>query len=152
MSTRFPHSPADVVRRLLVDLGEGSSPDATPLGAWPVYEDKEPSEPDEVITVYDTAPRLDGRSMIDGEQFQHWGITVRVRGRTKTSAYRKAESIRVSLNERVKTNVVTIEASKYVVAAVCGVQLVRVGDDSPQTRRHLYNLNMTAAILPYPYA
>jgi hypothetical protein len=147
MSLPLLHSPADIVRQLLINLGVGGDPDVDPLPDWPVYEDKEPTSPDEVITVYDTTPKSDGRSMVDGETWLHYGLQIRVRGVDKPSAYAKTESVRRSINEQIVMAVVNMNGTHYLVPAICNTNMVRVGQQSPATKRFIYTINGTAAII-----
>lgn len=141
MSTALLHSPADMIAQLLVDLGLGTSPTADPLGAWPVYVDQEPATPDNCITVYDTSPQSDGRSMIDGETFQHFGFQVRVRGITHKIGYAKAEAIRVMLNENSYDKTVHLDLSHYLIHCINGTTLLRLGKNTPSDKRSLYTIN-----------
>jgi hypothetical protein len=143
MSLSLLHSPADIVRHILIDLGEGSDPGAgtSAPGAWPVYSPKEPSTPDNVITIKNTTPKLDGRSHVDGEQVEHSGFQVRVRSQDTLVGYPKAASIRKTLNEQAINVVVRIASAVYHVQCVSRVSLIPLGEESPSSRRTVYTLN-----------
>jgi hypothetical protein len=97
------HSPADVIRHLLVAIGQGSHPTETGAGngPWPVYESKEPSRPDEVLTVQDAAGVPQGRTMFDGEVQGRDGFQVRVRAADKVAAFAKANAVAEALAKGV---------------------------------------------------
>lgn len=115
MSSATTHSPADIIRYLLVQLGLGTLPSSN--GAWPIYALDEPDSPDSCITVYDTTGVLDGHSLIDGEMGIHEGIQVRVRAPTKLVARAKAITILNAL-AAVGLTSVTIASNVYAVYAV----------------------------------
>lgn len=152
MSKRFLHSPADVLRWLLVFKREGSDPNLSV--DWPVFKGREPSNPDNVITVYDTTPQDDGRTMVDGEDIHHYGVQIRIRGVTDPVAYVKAESIHVTLSEntyyeRIAINDRVNPSALYLVHSISKQSLVAVGRDAPASTRYLYTINalMTMTLL-----
>src|SRR5688572_13398595 len=100
MALELLHSPGEVVAYLLVELGLGATPTNPPASpaTWPVYAEGEPDTPDNCITVYTTAGRSDGRSMIDGELFEHYGVQIRIRGRTQTDGWQKASAVRKAIS------------------------------------------------------
>jgi hypothetical protein len=145
MSTPFLHSPADIIRQLLILKGTGADPDsANPV--WPVYQSMEPSVPDNCITVYNTAPKSDGRSMIDGEDMHHYGMQIRVRGVDEPTAYVKAEAMHIAMTEKSYADKVTVDTITYVVHCLADNTVLNVGKDAPNSKRHLYTINCTAAI------
>jgi hypothetical protein len=138
------HSPADVLRWVLVQATSLGDPTVTPLPDWPGYESREPSLPDNCVTLYDTEPRDDGRSQIDGEREVHYGVQVRVRGRDKKTAAGKAWALVDALNEDIYFDVVTVppEGTQYRVYSVSNaVGPLFIGRDSPTTDRSLYTIN-----------
>lgn len=143
------HSPADIVRWLIVAVGAGTDPTLLPLQPWPVYDSVEPGAPDDVITVYNTSDQDDGRIMVDGERQQHYGIQIRVRGQTEKAGYQKAIAVAIALDGVVPGRVVsggTLDANTYIVYVVCirgGV--LYIGMDNPTTKRPIYTIN---AIVP----
>lgn len=139
MSTPMLHSPADILAQLIVDLGKGTDPTAG--GAWPVFVAGEPTAPDNAITVYDTTPQDDGRSMIDGEMLGHFGFQVRVRGTTHSVAYVKAEAVRVALEESVYDRTVHRDGSTYLVHCVAKTNFLSIGKDVPTSKRSLFTIN-----------
>ncbi len=153
MSLPFLHDVQDVVQQLLIDLGLGTDPASWAGGgvgsAWPVFSDSEPNLPDNCITVKTTSPRVDGRSMLDGEVWKHDGFQVRVRGIDEPTAMTKAEAIRVALNERVYQAVVSLTSptATYAVPCINGTNNIRLGTETPKSKRHIRVVNGLSPIL-----
>lgn len=149
MSVAFQHGIDDIVQQLIINKGWGSLPPyvSTP---WPVFAGGEPPEPDELITVYETTPVSFGKVQIDGEQLQHYGFTIRIRGQTKAAARNKGETIRKGMNESVYRDTVTLDGISYVVLCVSKCSLVPFGTEASESKRWLVNLNCVGCILPQP--
>lgn len=142
-------SPADIVRHLMINLNLGVLPSTRSSGdpTWPIFSDKEPSVPDDCITVKDTTGTSDGRRMVDGFPQAHFGLQVRVRAVDKNAGWRKAVAIRTLLSTSVRMTAVAIGSDTYNVAAVTHMgQVIPLGDETPQSKRKVFTLNMTAAI------
>lgn len=140
-------SAADIVRVLLIDLGQGvrasTRGDGTP---WPITTGKELPKPDEVITVKDTQGTDDGRIMIDGSLVYHYGLQIRIRSMDERTGYTKAETVRTAL-AAVRRRVATVNGSGYKVHAITHIgPVLPIGDEAPQSRRKVFTLNCTAAI------
>ena len=110
------HSPADVLRRLLIDLGYGSEP-ATEFEnlPWPIYVGSEPPTPDNCITLYDTGGTGYGFHMIDGERQEKHGIQVRIRAVTYDVGYTKACSLANALDTAIYFEKPRIGSNHYKV-------------------------------------
>ena len=152
MTLDFHHSPADVVRWLIVQLGLGTNPTLDPLQPWPVYDTVEPSTPDSCITVNDTLGMDSGRSFPDGALDSHYGFQVRIRSGDKPSGYLKASNIRRTLAEGVYATRVTPpipigSQARYLVHCVSKVgQVLPLGFERG-TRRQLFTLNAMVALV-----
>lgn len=110
------HSPADVLRHLLVTKGVGSIPVPVPSNSdWPIYAHNEPDGPDNSITIFDVQGIKHGRTMIDGEIQEHHGIQVRIRSSVSDVGYTKARNIAIVLDEQVYQDAVTISSYNYCV-------------------------------------
>lgn len=150
MSSALLHSPAEVIAKLLVDLGAGSDPESTPLSSWPIYVDSEPDGsdiPDEVLTVYDTDGNDDGHGMVDGFAYTHHGLQVRIRARDHSTGAAKALEIRRLLNEAVANDFVVLPNTLYYVPAVKASPVRRLGREIGKSRRHLWTVNGLAVVI-----
>jgi len=145
MTGTLTHSPADIVRSLLVDLGHGTVPSAG--STWPVFVGNEPNSPDDAITVYDTTSRMDGRTQVDGQQHEHHGVQIRIRNGNHVDGYTKARAIAVALDETAYQNTVTISSTSYTVQCVSRVGgVIALGKDTPNTRRNLFTINALVSV------
>ncbi len=145
MSGSLSHSPADIVRRLLIDLSQGTDP--SDGGSWPIFTGAESDTPDNAITIYDAASILGGRTQIDGEVQEHYGFRVRVRAVSHAVGDAKARAIAIVLDETVYQDTVTIGAIQYLVQAVSRKSgVLRLGKEVPGSRRHLFTINAVVAL------
>lgn len=150
--TTLAHSPAEVIRYLLIQLGLGTDPEARPQGLWPVAAAGELTTPDETITVYDTAGTGDGRTMPDGAAHEHQGFQVRVRSRThRGGGWAKANVVRETLARSVELTTVTFTEDgvtyRYLVRCVTGIgSVIVVGKETPTSRRSIFTLNAVVAL------
>lgn len=134
-------APSDIIRQLLINLGH-----ATALGAWPIYTSFLPDEPDNAIAVFDTAGKFDGRIMSTGEQVEHPGIQVRVRGLVYPTTWEKAQTIAEALDSQ---NQITIAISSEDVYALQNVSrsgpVLPAGVDEDRRRYH-FTINATVTV------
>lgn len=146
MPLALTHSPADILRRLIVEMGLGGDPDVLPLPAWPAYVAGEPNVPDACLTLYDTTPVRDGRTLPDGETLSHYGVQIRIRSVDHPAGWAKASTIRKALDEDLDGAVLTIAGKMYVVYCVAATQILALGKDQPNSKRNLFTLNLTVAL------
>lgn len=136
-------SPATIIRHLLLDQGLGSV-----AGSWPIFSSFLPEEPNESICVYDTAGKLDGRSMRDGEQYEHRGIQIRVRGPKYGDLWKKVEAIVLAI-DAVQGSVVAIESdAAYTVHNISrtgGIHSMGIEIEGDR-RRHNLTVNAITTI------
>jgi len=145
MPGALTHSPADIVRNLLINLGLGTTPSDS--GSWPIYSDLEPGSPDSVITVYNSAAILHGRRMPDGETDEHHGVQIRVRDANPKSGYTKSRAIVRSLDVDVSLNTVTFDSSTYTIQSISRVSdVLSIGKESPTSRRNLFTINAMCSL------
>jgi hypothetical protein len=154
------NSPADVIRWLLVQLGTKSmilpSGQVIPIGLvtdptldqpWPCYASDEPDIPDNCVTVYDTQGRDDGRSMIDGERYEHHGIQIRVRAQSHIFGYLQSRQIAVALDQFVVGAGVTVSGHSFFVPCVSRTSgVIPLGRDTPNTKRRIFTINAVCPI------
>lgn len=144
----FDHSPADIVRALLILKGLGSTP--PDRAAWPVYSSREPHRPDDAITTYNTTGVDDGSDMWDGKNNTHFGILIRVRSTLEPVGWAKAGQIREAIlsNEVVYDEVVTIGDNTYLVHCFSRVgEVFALGTETPTSKRRIYTVNATVDIV-----
>jgi hypothetical protein len=144
MPGSLTHSPADVVRRLVIALGLGNDPPTEP---WPVYVGGEPTVPEDVITVYDMLGVNHGREMIGGERQEHHGVMLRFRGREYRATYAKARAVAVALDGDVYLESVAIDASTYRIHCVNRRgDVLALNKESFETKRSLFTINATVMV------
>ncbi len=154
MSLSLLHSPADIVRWLMVDAGQASDPTLATLDDWPAYVDVETDTPDAVITVTDTTGQSDGRDMVDGSLNQHYGFQVRIRSVGKPDGFAKAQSLRRWMSEgayRERLSVVPFGPATYTVHCFAKIgQVLSLGTDAPSSRRWLHTVNAMVTVSRVP--
>lgn len=148
------HSPADVIRNLIIDLAHGTAP--SDEDDWPVYVGNEPDTPDNVITVYDTAGRLDSKNMTDGEVVEHPGFQVRVRSASQNqyyAGYNKIDAIAKALDAVTVATVQvgdvagTGDATYTVTAATRTSSILAFGAaETGLTKRSVFTVNFIVAL------
>lgn len=145
MSGNLSHTPAQVIRQLLIDLAVGT--DITDAAAWPIYGSLHPDTPDNSIAVTDTPGRVNGRSQIDGEVTEHHGVQVRIRGITHEVGYVRANLIKNAIDKESTRAQVVIGTSTYTVHAITRVgDVIAMGPESPSSRRRLFSINAVVAL------
>lgn len=151
MSGNLTHSPAQIIRDLLVTLGLGTLPSDS--GSWPIYVSNIPDSPDSIITITDTVGTNDGRTHVDGQANEHPGIQIAVRDANHQDGWEKIRAIRVSISETVQRNTVSITdnvgtgTSTYTVYAITKIGgIIALGKDIPTSKRNLFTLNATVAL------
>lgn len=147
MPGALTHSPADVLRRLLISLGLGVDPPPTSTTQWPVYAGSEPDEPDNTVTVTDTSGLLHGREMVGGETQAHEGVQVRVRGLTHPVAYARADLIKVALDAQYQDVVTMPDATRYLVWAVHRTTgVLALGKETKASKRSIFTINARLSV------
>lgn len=138
----FPSSPSEVIYQLLLDVHEDES------GGWPIFISFVPDTPDKSIGVFDTAGKLDGRIMSTGEQIEHPGIQIQVRGSDYEEAWKKANALAINLDSVNKISVATSSTEIYIVHNVSrtGAVIPAGVEEIDTRRRYLFTLNMTITI------
>lgn len=105
-------SPAEIIRQLLVDLElVQDSQDAT----WSAFVGFLPDSPDCAVCVYDTEGRPDGRIMGSGEQIEHPGIQIRIRGPVYRTVWDKVKEIADALSANSGVTVAFESEDAYLV-------------------------------------
>ncbi len=145
MPQTLTYSPAQVIARLLIDLGLGSDPETA--GAWPVSSSGEPAAPDNCITVYNTQGTDGGRAMVTGELLGNYGFQVRVRAKDTETGWTKADAIQTALAESVYQETVHVGARTYLVHAVSRIgDVFEIGKEVPTSKRSVFTINATVTL------
>lgn len=125
-------SPADVIRSLLISEGLGAVPGGG--GAWPIFVAEEPSSPDNAITLIDKDGKNDGRDYLTGQQWDHPGVEVRVRGVDHPTAYAKAAALSLAIDQSIYQESLTVGGSGWRVQQVSRSPIVGRGRESTSAR------------------
>lgn len=134
------HTPADILRWCLIDLGYGTDPDDD--DSWPIFVGVEPPEPDNCITIGNYLGIDGGREMIGRERAEYDGIQVRVRSSTLNVGWAKCHAIGIALDQSIYDNTVTIGASSYVIHSVRRTtNVLSLGKEPPTSKRDLFTIN-----------
>lgn len=145
MSDTLTHSPADILRYMLIDLGLGTLP--TDAGSWPVFATFEADTPDNAITTYNEAPIHLGRSQISGLVYERYGMQIAVRAVDNNTGWNKIYTIAATLDQSVYEYHISISSSTYTVHS-CSRSSgpIDAGKGKPVSKRNLFTLNITAMI------
>ena len=138
------HSVAYIIRDLLVDASVITKPASN--SAWPGYVSEFPrsSSTDNVVVVNNTTAKSDGRVHHDGEQQEHEGIQIIVRGVTYSIGYAKANAMKMTIDGIVRSSV-TIGDATYLVQSISRVGGI-IDLDEPNSKRKLFSLNALVTV------
>jgi hypothetical protein len=133
-----------VARWALIQLGEGTDPAAG--SSWPVFCSSEPASPDNALTVYDTQGTDDGRSMIDGDLFGHYGVQLKVRSRDHATGWAKADAVQKAMAALYQLTV-SIGSARYLVHCFARIgDVLALGQESPTSTRRMFTVNAIVSI------
>lgn len=150
VSGTLTHAPADVIRNLIIDLGDGTAP--SDASAWPVYVATEPNAPDNVITITDTTPVIQGHSQINGEVQENYGVQIRLRANDFHEGQEKARAIAVALDAAtLKTvrvgDVAGTGDESYTVMSVTRISgPLSLGKNVTTSKLNVFTINYTVAM------
>jgi len=139
MSGTLTHSPAQVLRELLIAFGQGTDPDDDLT--WPVYADKKPENPDNLIVVFNSTGKVEGRTMNDGEVQEKHGCRVVIRHTDTEAGYTKAKGIQQLLDKEVYQEIVTHSGVDYLIHSISRSEDVANLGHEPGNRRLLFSFN-----------
>jgi hypothetical protein len=104
-----------------------------------------PDTPDEVVVLYNTRGKMDGRDMRTGVMMTHPGIMFMVRAADEYAVFAKTNDIKEFI-DAVRRNTVDIEDQRYRIDAITRTSdPIALGQETGNTRR-LYSLNAIATI------
>lgn len=149
-------SKAEVIQQLLIDASLGvvwTSRTNNKPTEWRVHISREPTEPDRVITVYDTVGILDGRFQETGEVQEHYGIQIRVRSNDYDTGHRKIQAIADYFDETLYNASVTVldkngtNAQAWTInSASRSGGIAYLGIDEENQSRYLFTVNYTITL------
>ena len=144
MSGSLAHSPADVVRYCLIDLGLGTL--LTDDDSWPMTVTQEVEDPDNAITLFDTSSIKQGR-IASGEIQEHEGFQVRVRATDHATGHAKINAIKEALDKSIHNVGVTIGSTTYIIYSVSRRGgIFYLGQDISSSKRVLFTINAVIAL------
>jgi hypothetical protein len=132
------HSPAHILYRHLVACEVVSAPDAG--RDWPATYTSMPDAPDNVVCIYNTTGRHDGRLMGTGEVIEHPAIMCKVRAGRDADAYARASLI-ADILDKIKQAAVAIDGKNYTIESVSRpTPIIQLGQEEGG-RRFAYTVN-----------
>jgi Bacteriophage minor capsid protein len=139
-------TPADVVRQLLIDAGIGAEPGGASV-VWPVYAKKEPSMPDDCITVFNGPGTDDGRTHVDGVMQGLYTFQFRIRSADADDGWLKATEIMDHISSNVLRQRITVNGESWFVQCFSQIgNVIDIGDEAPNSARRLHTLNAASFI------
>ena len=149
MSGALRHNPADIIRYFLIAKGVGVRPSAG--GEWPVYADfipDGPNIPDEVLCVFDTKPKTQGRIQVTGEVQEFYGINIQIRCKVPSEGkYLGSQIIPVLDTNKNITVTHPDTANTYLISAITRKSgVLGLGKESSGALRNLFSINAIASI------
>ena len=143
--------PADIISQWLADAGHGFKPESKPK-EWPVFVGRSPDGSDvvdDIITVYDTTGKQDGRIMKTGENINHPGLQIAVRSMFYTSGHNKLTGIAKGFDS-IKNVDVSVGTNNYTILSVSRGTIIPVGQETSGRTRFLFTLNVFATFKEIP--
>lgn len=137
------HSPADVIAQLLINSGLGTL--GTAEEAWPIFVARMPENLDNVISVFDTTGKKDGRYMRGGTVVERPGVLIGVRAQRYEIGYQKAKAIRDLIDATDHANV-TIDAVTYTVNSISRTTPIVSLGESEERKNQEFSLNLIPVI------
>lgn len=136
--------PCAIIRQLMLDLALASQ--ISDNDDWPVFDTNMPDRPDDCIVVTDTDPLLHGRTHVDGETQEHFGIQVKIRTKSPVLGYQKLAAISHSFDKDILRFPVDVGPNHYTVQAVSRrTGIIKMGKE-PVSARHLWAINCITSI------
>lgn len=145
MSGQLTHSPADVLRHALIELGKGTLPTAN--GDWPIFVGGEPNKPDNCITCKDTDGIQEGRDMTSGYMQEHEGVQLRIRAVDHQTGWDRSQLLMAALDTLISYLTVSIDSSTYSLEAVTRTtNIINLGKDTTTSKLNVFTINVIVAL------
>jgi len=143
MSGELFNSPAEIIQQALIDDLLGDAPG---VAGWPVYVNNNQPTNTANITVLDTTGFVRGKTHVDGEAQEHYGIQFLIRHPSQQEGYQKANKLLTETNAYWR-KIVFIEDIQYIIDAITSSSpIIRVGKEQPEEVLFVYSLNVIASI------
>lgn len=134
------HSPADILRWLLVGIGSLTSP--TLSQSWPGYCSQEPNLPDNCVTTFDVEGLMGGREHHGGDRLSRKGVQIRIRSTNHRTGWIKADEIATTLDRSVLRDSIAVGESTYCVQSFRRTSdVIDLGKEVGASKRHLFVIN-----------
>lgn len=150
MSALLDHSPAKIIKQLLIGLSLGTEPISD--DEWPIYKNNVPDGDDvedNAIGVIDTAGLISERIQFNGRHVEKHGIQILVRAESESIGSAKSSAIARALDEVYRLTV-TIGLDVYVVHDINRTSdVIRLGPET-ETDRRRFSINCLSQIKQSP--
>ena len=141
MPGTLAHSPGDILRRVIIDLGLGIDPETNASeNTWPVYAEGESDKPDTAITVRTTVGVAGPRMMINGEYNDADGVQVRIRAGNHTTGWVKAKAVDQALCA-LSLKTISFGSASYLVWSLSRSGTINPLGNEPGNKRKLFTIN-----------
>lgn len=150
--TTHLYNPARVLAQSLVNAGVAGQLGPS-SSEWTCYLNYMPDGTgihDNVISVYDTQGRTDGRLMGTGQTIDHPGFQIRIRGTQHQTAYGKAKEVIDHLDALLREGLVIGSDSFTIQAASRTGRILPLGPENDAKRRHQFTVNGTMTLVEEP--
>jgi hypothetical protein len=140
MSGLLLNSPAEIIGQAILDEGMGQS------GLWPIFINNNQKTNTRNISVLDTAGFVRGKTHVDSESQEHYGIQFLIRGANQLESFRKTNEILNTLNLFLR-KLVNLSGEVYSIQAVTpSGTIIRVGKEQPEEVLFVFSLNAVTSI------
>lgn len=143
-------TPAQAIRRALIDASVCVDSVESPSADWPVFVAALPDgagAKDNAVAVYDTSGVMDGRYMRMGTNIEHPGIQVRVRSTSYTDGWSKIVAIAAALEALLRTVVVVDSESTTIQNVTRKGTPISLGPEPQNRRRVSFTINAIVTLV-----
>ena len=136
------HSPAEICKHAIVDMGHGVDPSASSTTAWMTYSDGFPDKGNDSMIVVQSADGRDhGREHVSNKRVESHGVRVLIRSAAYTAGFVKGNAIGQSMDSFLDRTV-NIGGTRYVVKNFIRTSdVLFLGRDLPSSKRFLFSIN-----------
>lgn len=140
------HTPAHIMREVLINHGEAYLPPDGVGSDWPVYVGSLPITGDRAIALYNMTGNLEGRYMSTGETVDHPQVHFSVRGRNDVQASEKLLGL-MEMADTISREAVSLDGKDYTVQAVHRRTGILSFGEEPERQRNVVAFNAIVTIL-----